>query len=227
VTTVYVTHDQVEAMTLGQRVAVMRDGRILQVDVPQRLYGEPRSLFVAAFIGSPPMNLVEAQIDGDVVRFGQYRVRLDPARRPRQRVAHVILGLRPESLEDAAFAPRGAPAIEAIVEVVEELGADAHVFFHVDAAPITGDVLEEPADASALLAEEKALFTARVDPRTRARPGARLALALDASRFHFFDPTTGASLLGPPSGAVPDEVPAELVPATGDPPLLAGPRDGP
>ena len=98
VTTLYVTHDQIEAMTLGQRVAVMRDGRLLQVDTPQRLYAEPRDLFVAAFIGSPAMNLVEATIDGDAVAFGQYRVPLDrdrprPAREPR-RARHPPRGLR-------------------------------------------------------------------------------------------------------------------------------------
>ena len=82
VTTVYVTHDQVEAMTLGQRVAVMKDGRILQVDTPQTLYEQPRDLFVAGFIGSPAMNLVDATIEGDEVAFGEFRVPLDRARRP-------------------------------------------------------------------------------------------------------------------------------------------------
>src|SRR5690348_13533827 len=98
-TTVYVTHDQVEAMTLGQRVAVMRDGRIVQADVPQRLYQEPNDLFVAAFIGSPAMNLVDARIDGDAAAFGQFRVPLESA----PAVDRVILGIRPESFEDAAF----------------------------------------------------------------------------------------------------------------------------
>jgi multiple sugar transport system ATP-binding protein len=195
-TTVYVTHDQVEAMTLGQRVAVMRDGRILQLDTPKRLYREPRDLFVAAFIGSPPMNLVEARIDGDAVVFGEFRVPLDARRRPPAGVERVVLGLRPESLEDADFA-HGAPTgrIDVVVEVVEELGSDAHVFFHVDAPPITGEALEAREDDATLLAEDRALFTARVDERTTARPGARAALTVDASRFHFFDRATGASLL--------------------------------
>src|SRR6476659_4074434 len=100
VTTVYVTHDQVEAMTLGQRVAVMRDGRILQVDTPQALYERPRDLFVAGFIGSPAMNLVEANLEGGEVAFGQFRVPLDPARRPRETASgRVILGIRPEAFE--------------------------------------------------------------------------------------------------------------------------------
>jgi multiple sugar transport system ATP-binding protein len=95
VTSIYVTHDQTEAMTLGQRVAVMRDGRIVQVDAPQRLYQDPADLFVASFIGSPSMNLVDAGVEGDEIVFGQFRVRLDPARRPPPGVERVTLGIRP------------------------------------------------------------------------------------------------------------------------------------
>ena len=101
VTSIYVTHDQTEAMTLGHRVAVMRDGRIVQVDVPQRLYQDPKDLFVGTFIGSPSMNLVEANLDGDHVSFGQFRVPLDPGRRPTSGVDQVILGIRPEAFDDA------------------------------------------------------------------------------------------------------------------------------
>ncbi len=131
-TTVYVTHDQIEAMTLGQRVAVMRDGRIQQVDTPQALYARPENLFVAAFIGSPAMNLVEAEIEGGVLSFGGYRIPLPaglgsgPARGP-------IVGIRPESFQDAAHADPALPQLEVGVEVVEELGADTHVIFVVDA----------------------------------------------------------------------------------------------
>ena len=197
VTTVYVTHDQVEAMTLGQRVAVMRDGRILQVDEPQTLYEQPKNLFVAGFIGSPAMNLVAATIDGPDVVFGQFRVPLDLARRPRGRsTGPVILGIRPESFEDAAFASPDLPAVSAEVVVLEELGADAHVFFRVDAQRITPEALEaEGEDAEGLVAEPFALLNARVDPRTSARVGAQVRLAVDPQRFHFFDPGTGASLL--------------------------------
>src|ERR671932_252186 len=195
VTTVYVTHDQTGAMTLGQRVAVMRDGRILQVDEPQTLYRQPVDLFVAAFIGTPAMNLVEARIDGDEVVFGQFRVPLDPARRPPRDVRSVVLGLRPESFEDSAFAPPEIPRVEAEIEVLEELGSDVHVFFHVDAPRISTEALEAEEDDATLLVEEKALFNARVDPRTRAAIGDRLRLAIDPHRFHFFDPKTGKSLL--------------------------------
>jgi multiple sugar transport system ATP-binding protein len=192
VTTVYVTHDQTEAMTLGQRVAVMRDGHILQIDTPHELYSRPRSLFVAAFIGSPAMNLVDATVDGDDVTFGQFRVTMPPGHRPVIAGDRVVLGVRPESFEDAAFAP-GRATIEVGVEVVEDLGSDAHVFFHVDAPPITAEILEAAAD-NGLLTTDQALFAARVDPRSAASPGRRLELAVDPSRFHFFDPATGARL---------------------------------
>jgi multiple sugar transport system ATP-binding protein len=194
VTTVYVTHDQVEAMTLGQRVAVMRDGRILQVDRPQKLYEAPQDLFVAAFIGSPAMNLVEAQIEGDHVSFGQYGVQLDPERRPSELAKDVVLGIRPESFEDAAFAPAGLPTIEVSVAVLEELGADSHVFFRVDAPRITAEMLEAQ-DEATLLAEPTALFSARVDPKTRARVGETLELAVDPAAFHFFDRESGKALV--------------------------------
>jgi multiple sugar transport system ATP-binding protein len=194
VTTVYVTHDQVEAMTLGQRVAVMRDGRILQIDRPQKLYESPQDLFVAAFIGSPAMNLVDARIEGNEVIFGQFRVPLDPDRRPSGQPKEVVLGIRPESFEDAAFAPSGLPTIEVSVAVLEELGADSHTFFRVDAPRITAEMLEAQ-DEATLLAEPTALFSARVDPKTRARVGESLELAVDPSAFHFFARDTGKALV--------------------------------
>jgi multiple sugar transport system ATP-binding protein len=200
-TTVYVTHDQVEAMTLGQRVAVMRDGRILQVDAPQRLYEQPRDLFVAGFIGSPAMNLVDATIDGGDVVVGQFRVPLDPARRPHSESSgRVILGIRPESFEDAKFAPPDLPWIDVDVVVLEELGSDAHIFFRVDAERVAPEVLEAEGETDAeLVAAPNALLNARVDPRTAACIGNSLRLAVDPARFHFFDPDSGASLLQTPS----------------------------
>ena len=202
VTTVYVTHDQVEAMTLGQRVAVMRDGLILQVDTPQVLYERPRDLFVAGFIGSPAMNLVEATIaDGDV-RLGQLTVKLDPSRRPKGlESGPVILGIRPETFEDASFAPAELPTIEVEVVVLEELGSDAHVFFRVHATRIAAETLGEDEDSTAdLVTDRGSLLNARVDARTTARVGSPVRLAVDPSRFHFFDAVSGASLLGAGSG---------------------------
>jgi len=197
VTTVYVTHDQIEAMTLGQRVAVMRDGRIQQAGEPHVLYREPANLFVAAFIGSPSMNLVEATVDGDTVSFAGFTLPLDRERRPRRADGgRVILGLRPESFEDAAFAEPGLPQIEIAVDVLEDLGADAHVIFAIDAPPVdAADLRAARENDDAVLVDEGALFNARIDPRSSARRGGRLRLALDPSRLHFFDARTGDSLL--------------------------------
>jgi multiple sugar transport system ATP-binding protein len=189
-TTVYVTHDQVEAMTLGHRVAVMRDGRILQVDTPQALYAAPRNLFVAAFIGSPAMNLVEATVSDDGVAFGSYRLSAQPPDTGR-----LIVGIRPEAFEDAAFGDSSLPQIDVEVKVVEDLGADTHVIFAVDAPPVdVSEVREATEDEEALLPDDRASFTARVDPQTSARVGSRLRLTVDSSRFHYFDPSTGLRL---------------------------------
>ena len=171
VTSIYVTHDQTEAMTLGQRVAVMRDGRVVQVDVPQRLYESPNDLFVAAFIGSPSMNLVEATVEDDVIAFGQFRVPLAPARRPPRDVTEVVLGIRPEAFDDAAFAQIQLPHIEATVEVLEELGSDSHVFFHVAAPRVTIELRDAANDDATILAEHDSLFTAASTRRRRRKPG--------------------------------------------------------
>ena len=195
VTSIYVTHDQTEAMTLGQRVAVMRDGRVVQVDVPQRLYESPNDLFVAAFIGSPSMNLVEATVEDDVIAFGQFRVPLAPARRPPRDVTEVVLGIRPEAFDDAAFAQIQLPRIEVTVEVLEELGSDSHVFFHVAAPRVTIELRDATNDDATILAEHDSLFTARVDPATKAQAGQSLELAVNPAKFHFFDVGTGESLL--------------------------------
>jgi multiple sugar transport system ATP-binding protein len=191
-TTVYVTHDQTEAMTLGHRVAVMRDGRIQQVDTPQGLYRNPANLFVAAFIGSPAMNLVDARVEGDEIVFAEYRVPLVPWHRPAEGVERLILGIRPETFEDSAFADAALPQVEARVTVLEDLGAEAHAIFPVAAPPVrTDDVREAADDDEALLVGDETLFTARIDARTTARVGDRIRLAVDPARFHFFDAATG------------------------------------
>ena len=201
VTTIYVTHDQVEALTLGQRVAVMRDGRIQQVDAPQNLYKEPANLFVAAFIGSPSMNLVEATVTGDAAEFGGFRLPLAPGRHP-SREGKVILGIRPESFEDAAFADPSHPQIEAEVSVLEELGSDAHVIFAIEAPRVVAEDLAATVDEpiEGLMADDqRALFNARVDPKTSAEVGRSIRLGVDPTEFHFFDPETGATLRSPPA----------------------------
>jgi multiple sugar transport system ATP-binding protein len=199
ITTVYVTHDQVEAMTLGQRVSVMRDGRLQQVDSPQRLYREPANLFVAAFIGSPSMNLVDAEVDQDAVTFGGHRLPLSADRAPDEVAGgHVILGIRPQYFEDAAYADPELPTIEVEPTVVEELGSATHVIFAVEAPPVDADSVRATTaehETAVLLADERnALFTAEVSERTKARVGAPLQLAVDSSRFQFFHPSTGERL---------------------------------
>jgi multiple sugar transport system ATP-binding protein len=206
VTTVYVTHDQVEAMTLGRRVAVMRAGKMLQLDTPQSLYHQPRNLFVAAFIGSPTMNLVEAAVERNELVFGQFRVPM-PDRRPPNLTGKVVLGIRPEYFEDANFAQAGKPTLDVEPSVVEELGSEVHALFPVQAPPVTAERLDVAPTEASLLSQAQSLFTARLDARTGARPGAPLRVSVDPDRFHFFDPETGENLF---AGAEPGEAPAPL-----------------
>jgi multiple sugar transport system ATP-binding protein len=197
-TTVYVTHDQVEAMTLGQRVAVMHDGRILQIDTPQVLYGTPANLFVAAFIGSPAMNLVEGDVaDGEIVCGG---LRLPTTLREQRRA---IVGIRPEAFQDARFADPALPTLDVDVQVVEDLGADVHAIFQVDAPPVdVSEVREAAGDEETLVATGRAFFNARLDPRSSARPGAPLRLAVDPAKFHYFDAATRERLVREPAAAL-------------------------
>jgi multiple sugar transport system ATP-binding protein len=202
-TTVYVTHDQVEAMTLGDRVAVLRDGVLQQVDTPQNLYNDPANLFVAAFIGSPPMNLVEAQVTGDAVSFAGFTVPIRPTPALRRFDGRsVILGIRPSDIEDTAvWSNDDLPSIDVRVDVTEELGSEVNVLFSVDAPPIETEETKAAADtdeeeeAFALISDgRRAVFCARVDARTTAKPGSTIRLSLDPARFHYFDPQTGAGI---------------------------------
>ena len=203
-TTVYVTHDQVEAMTLGERVAVLRDGVLQQVDTPQALYAHPGNLFVAAFIGSPPMNLVDARVSRDAVSFGGHELPL-PAGVDLSAYEGrtVVLGIRPSDMEDAdVWSDPSLPVMEVTVQVTEELGSEVNVLFGVDAPPVvveeTGAAEESTEGGVFLLGEARSIFCARVDARSRARPGARVRLSVDPSRFHFFDPETGRSIAARP-----------------------------
>src|SRR6266540_2314351 len=208
VTTVYVTHDQVEAMTLGQRAAVMNDGKIQQVDTPQSLYWSPVNLFVAAFIGSPSMNLVDARIVDNSLRFAGFSLPLSELGRDAADIPdRVILGVRPEhfTLVDEGHSP--AWSIEGEVTVEENLGAEVLVFFPVDAAPVETDEIvsiRAGEEEEALLAQEaRALFTARLPSGTRQLIGTKIRLALDPERCHFFDPLTRESLLTRKAAAEP------------------------
>jgi multiple sugar transport system ATP-binding protein len=199
-TTIYVTHDQVEAMTLGQRVAVMRDGVVQQCDVPQRLFDRPANLFVGAFIGSPAMNLVEASLEGRTIRFGSHAFELPGSSELGAR--EVVLGIRPTSfaVADERCDPSW-PRIGADVDVVEQLGAESNLLFTVDAPPVLTDAVrqaiggESGSDEGRLLADDRrARFTARITGRPPGWAGERVELAIDPAQLHLFDPDGGDAL---------------------------------
>ncbi|HSL12431.1 MAG TPA: TOBE domain-containing protein [Actinomycetota bacterium] len=207
-TTIYVTHDQTEAMTMGDRVAVMKKGELQQVAPPQELYDHPTNLFVAGFIGSPAMNLVDATLErtdgGMTVTFGKTRLALDEslvASRPALAAydgRDVVLGIRPESLEDASLAAETTPdrRIRAQVDLRESLGSEVLIHFSVDAPPVlTEDTRELTRDlesgGAVLQEQERSRFVARLDPRTDAREHGEIELAVDTTRLHLFDPETG------------------------------------
>ena len=197
VTTVYVTHDQVEAMTLGQRVAVMRDGLLQQVDTPQNLFHHPSNLFVAAFIGSPSMNLVEADVADGAVKFGSLLARAAGGLADGDASRRVILGMRPTDFEHAAGADPSLPRMRVKADVVEELGAETHIIFAVDAPRVSAEAVRaatEDEDGTLFADDQRAQFTARVDGRKRVSPGDEVDLAVDTGRFHFFEPETGSNL---------------------------------
>jgi multiple sugar transport system ATP-binding protein len=201
-TTVYVTHDQVEAMTLGDRVAVLRDGVLQQVDRPQNLFNRPANLFVAAFIGSPSMNLVEARVAGGSVAFGEFRLPLPPgAGLEGYEGRNVVLGIRPSDFEDAELARRpDLPTVDVNADVVEELGTEVNVLFGVAAPPVDSDAVRAAADLDTgdegvlLAGDSRSTFTAQVDPATSARPGEPIRLSVDTGAFHYFDPESGEAV---------------------------------
>jgi multiple sugar transport system ATP-binding protein len=207
VTTIYVTHDQVEAMTLGDRVAIMRDGVLQQVAKPQELYDRPRNLFVAEFIGSPAMNLVGVDLarsnGGVVARFGDNTLEVDEqvlARRPSLRSfdgRRLILGVRPEDLEDAAFST-GASGhrLSANVDIREDMGSEVYVHFGVAGKPVRGaDVKAAVGEDAVEVAEAKGnVWVARVDRDTGAQEDGDMELVIDATRLHFFDPESGEAI---------------------------------
>jgi len=191
-TTVYVTHDQTEAMTLGQRVAVLRDGVLQQCDTPQRLFHSPANLFVAAFIGSPSMNLVEATVTGATVRFADMELRL-PAP-PERAQGRVVLGIRPTAFTPAS--ENGRPTITVTPRLVEDLGDERYVIFDLNAARVDTETTRAATEArtaedALLIPEERAQFTARLPADAPASAGSPLTLAIDPRRLHFFDPATG------------------------------------
>jgi multiple sugar transport system ATP-binding protein len=201
-TVVYVTHDQTEAMTLGTRVAVLKDGVLQQVASPQKLYRSPANLFVAAFIGSPPMNLVEASVSDRSLRFAGFNLPITAGADLSAYVGRsVILGIRPSDLEDAeVWRDDTLPTIEVTAEVTEDLGSEVNVLFSVDAPPVrTEETLAAAEDADEdviplMAGEDRGIFCARVDERTKAQPGRPVRLSVDPARFHYFDKDTAERL---------------------------------
>jgi multiple sugar transport system ATP-binding protein len=199
-TTVYVTHDQVEAMTLGDRVAVLRDGVVQQCAPPQELFERPANVFVGAFIGSPAMNLVRAELAEGEVRFGATRLALAGAHAHGRR--SVVLGIRPTSFEIAGPGVDPTwPTLAVDVDLVEELGSECNLLFGVDAPAFSGDAVEAAIggesgpDAGRLLVDEgNARLTAQLAGRAPVRAGGRVELAIDPTQLHLFDCDTGDTL---------------------------------
>jgi multiple sugar transport system ATP-binding protein len=217
VTTVYVTHDQVEAMTLGDRVCVLRDGQLQQVDTPQHLYEAPVNLFVAGFIGSPAMNFVTAELvrdDGPAVTFAGYKLAVPPQTfDAKPGLANylgkkIILGIRPSDFEDASLTSPGPAVMRVTAGVTEELGSEIIVIFTIDAPPVehvsiaqAAETADEADDAVTALAGGKTVWTARVSKESRVKHGAPLELLVDTRYLQFFDPTSGLSIGHPKASA--------------------------
>jgi multiple sugar transport system ATP-binding protein len=216
VATLYVTHDQTEAMTMGDRVAVMRAGRLQQIDAPQALYDTPANLFVAAFIGSPAMNLYQATLDelGQTLALGGQRLRLPERLRSEQTIGpyrgrELVVGIRPEDLSDAALSGTDGEGrrLRATTDLIEALGAEKLVHFHIDAGRLhSADArldVEEQADSEGLSSGEIGASTmnagvARVPPSSRIRADEQATFAVDTERVHLFDPDSGDAIR--PSG---------------------------
>jgi multiple sugar transport system ATP-binding protein len=186
VTTLYVTHDQTEAMTLGQRVAVLNDGVIQQVDTPQRLYSHPANTFVASFIGSPAMNFLHGKTTNGAVEIGELKLAAPEAYRGKlpDKTADVLVGLRPEAFRDAGGAR--SQTIAADIEVTEQLGHETYAYFRIPGIEAV-EIGERAVELAGALA-------ARLDPRTPAEPGKRIFFSIDTHTLHLFDPATGRSL---------------------------------
>jgi multiple sugar transport system ATP-binding protein len=204
-TTVYVTHDQTEAMTLGDRVAVMRSGLLQQVDSPMELYNNPANLFVAGFIGSPAMNFMAATLDGDALKLPMLEVRLprETCDRLGEHSDTLIAGVRPEDFEDAALVgdakDRGA-TFRATIDVLESMGSELYAHFTVtsEASVDSQDLRELAEDAGAgdvPTAGDEGEVVARLDPASQVRQGSEAELWLDATKIKLFDPSDGRSLI--------------------------------
>jgi multiple sugar transport system ATP-binding protein len=205
-TTIYVTHDQIEAMTMGDRVAVMNHGRLQQVDAPQRLYDRPENLFVAAFIGSPPMNLLDAgvSVNGGVsVNLGGRELPVAEAalaNYPRLREyggRNVIVGVRAGDLHPAQGRD-DLPQLRARVELVESLGGESMAYFHIDARQIKAELDDEEeqltSESDATVVGSRPNLVASFPPHVQLKLGDEIPVAVDTKSLHFFDEASGAPL---------------------------------
>ena len=194
-TTVYVTHDQIEAMTLGDQVTVLRDGVLQQSGSPEGLFEHPVNVFVATFIGSPSMNIVQGSVTGDHVHAGELSIPLPRAIAAGMEGRDVIIGIRPSDLLDGRQADPALPRIEVTCDVVEYLGTEANLLFSVNARQIRGALADEDQEADPNAS--RARLTARVGRASGARPGDRLKLAVDVERLYFFDADTQLTIHAP------------------------------
>ena len=205
-TTLYVTHDQVEAMTMGDRVAVIRKGELQQIDTPREIYLYPKNIFVAGFIGSPSMNFVYADVKisgkkaelsfaGETINCdGESAKKLE-----KMDGEQIVLGIRPEAFEDSIYAKDSeySESIDIKVTLLEQLGSDSYIHFYKDIKPVQTEAIEEiladeGEDISVLGDETK--FIARINPNSTVKEGEEIKLSIDSSKLHFFDPGTGNAL---------------------------------
>ena len=206
-TTLYVTHDQVEAMTMGDRVAVIRKGELQQIDTPREIYLYPKNIFVAGFIGSPSMNFVYAKVKFSskniTLSFGEDSIKCDAGENKKLKDfdgQEIVLGIRPEAFEDANYAntKEFSEKLNVTVTLLEQLGSDSYIHFYKDIKPVQTEAIEEiladeGEDISVLGDQTK--FIARVSPNSVVKEGEKITLSIDPSKLHFFDPSSGDAIV--------------------------------
>ena len=206
-TTLYVTHDQVEAMTMGDRVAVIRKGELQQIDTPREIYLYPKNIFVAGFIGSPSMNFVYANVKVSskniTLSFGEDSIKCDAGENKKLKDfdgQEIVLGIRPEAFEDANYAntKEFSEKLNVTVTLLEQLGSDSYIHFYKDIKPVQTEAIEEiladeGEDISVLGDQTK--FIARVSPNSAVKEGEKITLSIDPSKLHFFDPSSGDAIV--------------------------------
>ena len=202
-TTLYVTHDQVEAMTMGDRVAVIRKGELQQIDTPREIYSNPKNIFVAGFIGSPSMNFVYANVKGKKgsieLSFGDDKIAYNGPNLDKLREfenTEIVMGIRPEAFEDSNYANKDefSESMKVTVSLLEQLGSDSYIHFYKDIKPVQTDAIEEiladeGEDLSVLGDNTK--FIARINPNSSVIEGENIELKVDPSKLHFFEPENG------------------------------------